>query len=146
MKAASPLALLTFLLLAGTAQADDAKDEIVRLDREISVATWTGDAVWFEENVADEYQLITPSGVARGKKDVIREMSMPGLHMEPYEPFDVQVRVYGDAAVVTGRVLQKFKLGGVGYTRDVRYTDIYVRRKSRWILVSGHASAVAGRR
>lgn len=134
------------MMAAGAAHAGDNNEELLRLDREISVATWAGDAVWFEENLADDYVLITPGGVVRNKRDVIRELATPGLKMDPYEPFDVQVRVYGDAAVVTGRMLQRFTLGGVRYANDLRYTDIYVKRKGRWVLVSAHTSAVAARR
>jgi hypothetical protein len=126
--------------------APDALDEVRRLDAEISVATWSGDTVWFEENLAEDYLLITPGGVMRSKRDVIRELATPSLRMEPYEPHEVTVRLYGDAAVVTGRMLQRFTLGGVRYTNDLRYTAVYARRKSRWLLVSGHTSLIAPRR
>jgi hypothetical protein len=133
------------VVLAGAAHADSL-DDVRRLDAEISVATWSGDAEWFEQNVADDYVLITPGGTMRSKRDVIRELSTPGLKMDPYEPSDVSVRLYGDSAVVTGRMLQRFTLGGIRYTNDLRYTDVYVRKKARWVLVSGHTSLVAQRR
>ena len=142
-----PITLLSALLLlvAVVAVADDA-EEIRRLDREISVATWTGDRVWFEENVADEYVLITPHGGTKNKEDIIRELSTPGLKMEPFEPSEVQVRVYDNSAIVTGRMLQRFLLGGIRYANDLRYTDVYVKRKAKWVLVSGHTSLIAPRR
>ena len=133
--------LLLLAALASTAYGDPLED-IQRLDREVSVATWTGDAVWFEENLADDYVLITPSGEIRTKRDVIRGLVSPGLKMEPYEPTEVQVRIYGDAAVATGRIQQTFTLGRTRYRNDLRYTDVYVRRKSRWLLVSAHTSAI----
>lgn len=133
------------LFLATAAYADDL-ESVTRLDREISVATWTADAVWFEENLADEYVLVTPTGATKTKRDVIRELATPGMKMEPFEPFDVQVRMYGDAAVVTGRMRQRFVLGGIRYANDLRYTDVYVKRKGRWQLVSAHASTVALKR
>src|SRR5688572_14171924 len=110
------------LFVAAVASADDA-DEIRRLDREISVATWTGDRMWFEENVAEEYVLITPNGVTKTKQDVVRELVTPGLKMEPFEPSEVKIRVYTDSAIVTGRMLQRFVLGGIRYANDLRYTD-----------------------
>jgi hypothetical protein len=140
-----PLAILAVTLLAGTARAD-ALDEVRRLDTEISVATWTGDSVWFEENLAEDYVLITPGGAVRTKRDVIRELAMPGLKMDPYEPNDVIVRLYGDAAVVTGRMIQRFTLGGIRYINDLRYTAVYMKRKAKWMLVSGHTSLISPRR
>lgn len=140
-----PLLALSLLFLAATGLADDL-EEVRRLDREITVATWTADPTWFEENVAEDFVLITPTGSKRTKRDVINELATPGLKMEPYEPAEVQVRMYGDTAIVTGRILQKYTLGGIRFANNLRYTDVYVKRKGRWMLVSGHTSAVAVRR
>lgn len=139
------LAALAVALLATAAFADDA-EEIRRLDKEITVATWTGDAVWFEENLSDDYVLVTPTGGTHTKRDVVRELATPGMQMEPYDPREVTVRMYGEAAVVTGRVLQRYTLGGIRFANDLRYTDVYVKKKGRWLLVSGHISSVAVKR
>lgn len=143
MKALTLAAAAVFL--AAAAHADDL-ESVTRLDREISTATWTADSVWFEENLAEEYVLVTPTGAIKSKREVIRELATPGMKMEPFEPFDVQIRMYGDTAVVTGRMRQRFVLGGIRYANDLRYTDVYVKRKGRWQLVSAHASTVALRR
>ena len=143
----SPLRALgvALLLMAVEMRADDA-EELRRLDRELTVATWTADPLWFETNVVDDYVLISPNGNSRGKRDIIRELSTPGLKMEPYESKEVQYRLYGDAAVVTGRMLQRFTLGSIRYANDLRYTDVWVKKKGKWMLVSGHTSSVAVRR
>jgi ketosteroid isomerase-like protein len=133
--------VLAVCLLAGQAFADSA-EAIRDLDAELAVATWSGDAEWFEQHLADDYQLVTPSGSLRSKRDVIRDLATPGLRMEPYEPFDVNVRMYGDAAVLNGRALQRFTIGDVQYVNDMRYTSVWVKKKSRWWLVSAHASLV----
>ena len=135
----------TMFLAASVALADDA-ETVLRLDREISVATWTADPVWFEENLAEDYVLIAPNGAVKSKRDIVRELSAPGMRMDPFETSEVKLRLYGDSAVVTGRMTQKFVAGGVRYTNDVRYTDVYVKRKGRWLLVSAHASTMAVKR
>ncbi len=133
--------LLVGLFLASAVHAQTV-DDVVRLDREISVATWTGDTVWFQQNLADDYVLITPDGEVRTKRDVIRGLVRPGLKMEPYESTEVHVRVYGDAAIVTGRMQQTYNIGRSRYKNDLRYTSIYVKRRGRWYLASAHMSAV----
>jgi hypothetical protein len=145
MKRRIPLFAIALLLITRAALADDY-EEVRRLDEEITVATWTGDAEWFERNLSDDYVFISPSGTRRTKTDVIRELATTGMKMEPYDPREVQVRIYGDAAVVTGRMLQRFTLGGIRYANDLRYTDVYVKRKGKWWMVSGHTSNVAARR
>jgi hypothetical protein len=133
------------LLFALDGHADDM-DEIRRLDKEITVATWTADALWFEENVVDDYVLIAPNGMIRNKRDIIRELATPGLKMDPYEPLEVQIRMYGDACVVNGRMLQRFSLGPIRYANDLRYTDVWVKKKGKWLLATSHTSNVAVRR
>jgi hypothetical protein len=145
MKPRFPLFAIALVLVSGVAYADDA-EELRRLDSEITVATWTGDAEWFEQNLGEDYILITPSGSSRSKADVIRELATTGMKMEPYDPSEVQIRIYGDAAVITGRMLQRFTLGGIRYANDLRYTDVYVKRKGKWQVVSAHTSTVAVRR
>ncbi len=145
MKRRFPLFVAALVLVSHAAFADDLED-VRRLDGEIAVATWTGDAPWFEKNLADDYILITPNGSLRTKADVIRELATTGMKMEQYEPREVEIRLYGDAAVVTGRMLQRFTLGGIRYANDLRYTDVYVKRKGKWQLVSAHTSSVASRR
>jgi hypothetical protein len=145
MRPRSRLLAVALFAFTVTLQADDA-EELRRLDKELSVATWTGDPMWFEQNLADDYVLITPSGTPRTKRDVISELATPGMKMDPFDAIEVQVRLYGDSAVVVGRMLQRFTLGRVRYANDLRYTDVYVKKKGRWILVSGHASNVAVRR
>jgi len=141
----APALLLSLLAGTVTLHADDV-EELQRLHKELSVATWTGDAVWFQQNLSDDYMLITPAGTTRTKRDVVSELATPGMKMDPFEAIEVQIRVYGDSAVINGRMLQRYTLGRVRYANDLRYTDVFVKKKGRWLLVSGHASNVAIRR
>lgn len=143
-----PRALLfaAAMLAAGAAASAATFEDIRELNRDFSVATWTGDSLWFEDHLADEYILITPSGEVRNKREVIRELTTSGVRMDAYEPQDVHIRIYGSTAVVTGRMVQRFSVGGMRYAREVRYTDVYSKRKAKWLLVSSHNSAVVPKR
>lgn len=146
MRSRSPLFVFVALLvaLAVPARADDF-DELRRLHKELSVAIWTGDALWFEENLADEYLLINPAGLLQTKRDFISELTTPGTKMEPFDPSEVQIRLFGDMAVITGRMLQHYTVGRIRAEHDRRYTDVFVKKKGRWMLVSGHVSNVTDR-
>jgi ketosteroid isomerase-like protein len=133
------------LSIASAALAGD-EEAIRKLDHENTVATWTADRRWFDQNLADDFLLITVNGAVLKKDDVVRDLARPDFSMEPYEPTEVQVRVYGDTAVVTGRVLQRFIRHGKRYEVDARYTDVYARRKGRWWLVTAQASPVMKQR
>lgn len=133
--------LLLVLAFATIARAGD-EATIRELDHANTVATWTGDARWFEENLAEDFVIVTANGKVKTKGEVVSEFATPGFSMEPYEPTEVHVRVYGDVAIVTGRVYQRFSRGGIRYEVDARYTDVYVKRRGRWLLVTAHASPV----
>jgi hypothetical protein len=140
-----PVLLAAALAIAVTLRADEV-EQLRRLDKQLSVATWTADALWFEKNVDDDYVLITSKGTVYTKADVVSELATPGMKMDPFDAFELQIRVYGDSAVVNGRRLQHFTLGRARYANDLRYTDVYVKRKGRWLLVSEHLSNMAGRK
>lgn len=55
---------------------------------------------------------------------------------------DVRVRVYGDAAIVTGRSTGPFQVDGRELNASGRFTHIYVKRDGRWIMVGMHNSPI----
>jgi ketosteroid isomerase-like protein len=55
---------------------------------------------------------------------------------------DVSVRVFGDAAVVTGRTHGVGEFSGTPYDVVIRFTDTFVRRDGRWQAVASHASVL----
>jgi hypothetical protein len=57
---------------------------------------------------------------------------------------EVRVRVFGDAAVVTGRTHGVGEFGGAAYDVVIRFTDTFVRRDGRWSAVASHASLLSG--
>jgi ketosteroid isomerase-like protein len=51
----------------------------------------------------------------------------------------LQVRVYGDTAIVTGRT--KAAAGGAApQSVTLRFTDVFVHRDGRWLAVASHAT------
>jgi ketosteroid isomerase-like protein len=49
------------------------------------------------------------------------------------------VRAYGDTAIVTGRT-KAVVSGTNAQTVTLRFTDVFVRRNERWIVVASHAT------
>jgi ketosteroid isomerase-like protein len=77
------------------------------------------------------------------KADVInftRSGSMKFLH---YTTSDIRIRVYGDTAVVSGRLQRTRRINDEELTDDWRFTKVYVRRAQQWRVVSFHASEAA---
>jgi ketosteroid isomerase-like protein len=58
---------------------------------------------------------------------------------------DVRVKVFGDAAVVTGRTHGRGESGKTPYDVVIRFTDTFVRREGQWQAVASHASLLPTR-
>jgi ketosteroid isomerase-like protein len=136
---------MLLLLAALPCLADDLAD-LRRLDRELVVATYTKDASWFTKHMSDDYVLITSGGKLKPRADLVRELGTPGLEFQPYEPAEVDVRLFGDTAVITGRIVQKYTYNGERVEADLRYTDVWVKSPDGWKNVAGHASTISIRK
>ena len=122
--------------------AEDTAD-LRRLDHELVVATYSKDPSWFTKNMSDDYVLITSNGKVKSRADLVRELATPGLEIQPYEPTEVNVRLFGSTAVITGRIVQKYLFQGEHAEADLRYTDVWVKTSEGWKNVAGHASAIS---
>jgi hypothetical protein len=117
----------------------------MQLERDIGKANVARDAAFFELVEADEF-LFTDSGGGLTTKaedvDGVRKPPNPDVKLLAYDVDDMRVRVYGDAAVVTGRVTTRQLVKGEERTGRSRFTDVFVRRGGRWQIVAGHSSRI----
>lgn len=133
--------LVVILVVAANVFADDLAD-LRRLDRELVVATYTGDAAWWDRHMSADYTLLTSSGKIISRDQILQQMGDKSLKIEPYEPTEVVIRTFGDTAVITGRIMQKYTIGDQRVEADLRYTDVWLKTKDGWKTVTGHASAI----
>jgi hypothetical protein len=59
------------------------------------------------------------------------ELTFESIHID-----DLQVRMYGDAAVANGRVTVKAQSNEEGFNGQYCYNDMYVKRGGRWQAVA----------
>ena len=65
------------------------------------------------------------------------------LRFESIERIDSRVRLYGDAAVVTGQTRMRGRFGDQPFAAHSRYTHVYVRSGGRWQLASAQGTPIA---
>ena len=140
------LMLCVFLLMGTSAmsrdttesQAPSAEEDIRRLEREWLDAGLNRDAAAMERIVARDFTITFGDGTIRDKAEIMRRLRLGTKNPDEYEwTEDSQVRIYGDAAVITGRFLYRSK-DTVG---ESRYTDTYIKRARRWQVVASHLSS-----
>jgi ketosteroid isomerase-like protein len=139
--------LLVATILSVTApamgQATDAEKELARLSQQVYEAYVQADTSFLDGAFADDWTLITSSGDTRDKALHLKELKDGIVKFEAVDQSDVKVRVYGDAAIVTGRVQSKVKFQGQEVGGPTRYTQVFVRQGGKWRCVATQVTRIA---
>jgi len=122
-----------------TAQASDST-ELVRLETVWNRAHVAGDADILDGLWAPELVVTVPAMAPMTKIESLAFVRSGAMRFQRYETSAVAVHVYGDAAVVTGRLERSRNLGGRVVVDDWHFTKVYIRRDGLWRVVAFHAS------
>jgi ketosteroid isomerase-like protein len=134
--------ILTFTLLHafaadGSHAAEKSSIETIRLlEEERNQAILRGDAASLERMTSDDYTFITLRGEMLKKDEIVRNFRTGAAKYQSREISDLNIRVYGNSAVVTGRAAQKGAENGKDYSGDYWFTRVYVNQGGRWITVA----------
>ena len=143
------LALAVLLRIAAAVQAGSAGDDdavLARLQQTLAKAWVSGDRATIERIIAPEWRSTGPDGSIADRPTVLAEVFERRAHrIRRLEIDDVRVRVFGDAAIVTGRTHGVGDVNGTPYDVVIRFTDTFVRRAGQWTAVASHASLVTPR-
>src|SRR5215469_16453243 len=103
------VAIFLAVAIASGQEQGGSKDEgraveqaIRKLDSERIQAQIHADAAALDRIYADDFIGVGPSGTVRSKAQVIADFTSGDLRFQSISTDDVQVRVYGNAAVETG--------------------------------------------
>src|SRR5581483_667678 len=91
------------LLSAGPLWARDAASDVRQLDQQVVEAILDGNDAFIDRSLADDYTYIDSGGRFRTKADFLRDLRTGAIKFERLTVTDRRVRVYSDAALVTGR-------------------------------------------
>ena len=117
-------------------------EEVIRkLDNERIQAQIHADATALDRIYAADFIGVGPSGTVRTKPQVISDFTSGDLKFQSITTDDVQVRVYGNTAVETGRSTMIGQDKGQTVPRDTRFTRVWVKQQGHWRLVANHYSS-----
>jgi hypothetical protein len=124
-------------LSAQLASADSAA--IVALELEMSRLLMEGRIDEYSTYLASDYARTTQLGILERRDVALASWRARGA-AGPTHPLDLWVRVYGDAAVLTGAIAD----ASTGAPR-IRITKTFVRQNGRWLLAALHGSEIRQR-
>lgn len=90
---------------------------------------------------ADDFELITPAGTVLTRDEYLQSVATGESDYRLWEPEAIEVRVYGDAAVIRYRSQLQIVLGGqdLGVVPHW-HTDLYEKRGGQWQVVWSQAT------
>ena len=121
----------------------DDEQQVRQLEHEWIEAFLQGDTATLDRILADDFIFTDPEGKLLTKAEWIADMTSGELTFESIHIDDLQVRMYGDAAVANGRVTVKAQSKEGGFDGRYCYTDMYVKRDGRWQAVAEQANLLA---
>jgi ketosteroid isomerase-like protein len=90
---------------------------------------------------APEFEFITPDGKVRDREEDLASIRHTSL--SDFTNSDVQIRVYGDTAVVSGVGHMKGMENGKDVSGDYRFTDVFVKNNGQWQAVHSESTKIA---
>jgi ketosteroid isomerase-like protein len=137
--------VLGVLGVARSVQAQGgAEQELLQLERDWCTATTKRDAALLGRILADDFTGVTNRGVVQTKADALAGLKDQKSGTDACVDKDMKVRVYGDAAVVTGLGTRSGTFEGQPFKdRQFLWTDTFVKKDGRWQCVASQGTVVA---
>jgi ketosteroid isomerase-like protein len=123
------------------AATDDVKI-VADLDMRYQAAVKRNDAAAMARILHDDFVLVTGTGASYTKSDLLkwaREQTYV-YELQDEEPGTQVVRLYGDTAIVTAKLILKATTGGKLVQKTLWFSDAYVRTADGWKYAFGQAS------
>ena len=125
---------------AANALVNDDQKTVAGLDTEYQAAVKRNDAATMDRILSDDFILVTGRGKIYSKADLLRDARNGLDQYEHQEDREQTVRIWGDTAVVTAKLWEKFTENGEPFDYTVWFSDTYVRTPAGWRYVFGQSS------
>ena len=111
-------------------------EEIIALENRRIEAMTNGDAEALNEILADDLIYTHSTARVETKAEFISSVTSGRTKYRSMEQDDVQVRRYGDTAVVTGHANVHVDANGREIKFQIRFIDVYAKRDDVWRMVA----------
>jgi ketosteroid isomerase-like protein len=115
-------------------QNSDDAEQVRRLEQDLIEAFRGNDIAALKRIMADDFVFTDPLGASITKEGWLDDLDSGVFAFESIEIEGIQVRLAGDAALVTGLVTLKARSRGGGYNGQFGVVDVYMKRAGRWQL------------
>ncbi len=120
----------------------NTETQVAKLEHEFAAAILKDGVAAVDKYEADDIISTDPAGNVTSKADDKKAWASGDLKLESAEISDLKVRSYGNTAVATGMTTVKGAWKSQDLSGNYRFTDTWVKRDGKWLLVATQATKV----
>ncbi|WP_243318089.1 nuclear transport factor 2 family protein [Geothrix paludis] len=98
-----------------------------------------------EAALTDDFRLIRSSGEVDNKETFLQGFKSADLTTDPYTVEDQSIRLYGDSALVSGKVKMTGITAGVAFTLHYRFIHTFIRSGEKWLICNSQITPIQQR-
>ncbi len=125
-----------------TVNREQTEQEVLHLADTWAAAELRGDTAFLEDRLSDDFSGIGPLGFMLTKQEWIARHQSGDLQYQSFSLDEVKVRVYSDAAILTGRQVQEAAYRDNPIAGQFRVTLVFIQQQGPWRLASLQLSAI----
>jgi ketosteroid isomerase-like protein len=123
-------------------RSESVEQELLKLEKEWGDALVKPDLAFLDRIQADDFTFTDPEGFVWTKAQSLALLKSGEDVIWSLVSDDMEVRVYGDTAVVTGRNTVKETFKGKDISGQYRWTDTWLKKAGGWQCVVSHSSRI----
>jgi ketosteroid isomerase-like protein len=125
-------------------ERNPAASKVLALEKKWNDAYKQSDIAAMNSLLADDFIITVEDGSTFSKPGYIAHNGGSAIHVTISEMSDLQVRMHGNTAVVTGAYHEKGTEKGKPYEYRDRFTDVWMNLNGKWQVIASHYSLRAG--
>jgi Domain of unknown function (DUF4440) len=126
-------------------KAKTTEQTIVQLEQILLDSQLKGTIADIEKYYADGYIFTAPDALLITKNDFLSAFKTGTLKVESSTNSAMKVTVYGDTAIARFKSTDKGIFNGQNISGTYQWTDVFVKMKGKWVLVSTHGTPINGK-
>jgi ketosteroid isomerase-like protein len=122
--------------MPGSVTSASDREALMSLNRDYIRSVQNGDVRRFGEILAPDFRCSNPDGSLVDRDGFLAQTARP-VTIANLEAHDVEIRMFGDVAIIHARTSYRLADGRPGAGR---YTDVWARQNGQWLCVSAHVT------
>lgn len=138
----SILAIATLAACNNKKGTSNAEAKLLQLNKQYDSALIKQDLEALNRFYSDDFVYTTPEGKVLNKQEQIASVKASEVKLEQGQSNLVKVKVYGDAAVMTGNFIAKGNYRGNPVSINERYTMMWVKTDTSWQITAEQSNVI----